>query len=248
MSPGADQTPQLRLFAHRGLSARYPENTVASIGAARAEGCTALEFDVQLSRDGEPVVFHDDNLMRLAGNPQAISDLTFAQLQTLDVGRWKDARFAGEHIPHLTEAFAAWGGAGLVNVEIKSVHGADPRLAQAVAAVLRGRPESCVVSSFDWLLLREYALADGERPLAVLIDGERWSAALDCAAELGAEAVNPGLLVARAREIAVARSRGFGVNVYTVNDAGVAKALYGFGVTGVFCDDAPRLAREWPSV
>lgn len=244
MRSNAAHLPVPCLYAHRGISARFPENTLASFRAARAERCAAIELDVQRTRDGQLAVFHDDDLMRLCSSPARIADLNYAELLGFDVGAWKSPSFAGERIPLLGDVFAAWGASGTINVEIKSVTATDTALARDVAQFLGGRSEKIIVSSFDWELLRLYRTFDAERPLAILFSGDLWAAAIACARELGARAVNPNVAAVSEVEIQNARKLGLDVNVYTVNDPAVAKKLVAAGVTGLFTDDAPLLARQ----
>src|SRR5262249_48500588 len=71
--------------AHRGDSSHAPENTLAAFRAALAAHATYAELDVQRTRDAQVVVLHDRDLMRLAGDPRRIADLTMADLERIDV-------------------------------------------------------------------------------------------------------------------------------------------------------------------
>ncbi len=73
------------LLAHRGWASRYPENTRVGIEAALRAGVPAVEFDVQLSADGVPVVIHDPTLQRTAGLARAVSELSAAELASVSV-------------------------------------------------------------------------------------------------------------------------------------------------------------------
>ncbi|MFT3696058.1 MAG: glycerophosphodiester phosphodiesterase family protein [Kofleriaceae bacterium] len=75
-----------RLYAHRGASARFPENTLPAFDAAVAAGVDALEMDVHLTRDGHLVVVHDDTAKRTCGVPLAWKDLDLKDAQRLDAG------------------------------------------------------------------------------------------------------------------------------------------------------------------
>lgn len=72
---------KIGLIAHRGYARHFPENTLVAIAAALDSGARHIEVDIQLSRDGVPVLFHDRDLMRLCGKRGAIHDHTFHQLQ-----------------------------------------------------------------------------------------------------------------------------------------------------------------------
>ena len=153
-------------FAHRGGAGLYPENTLAAFRDAVARGCDGGELDVQLSKDGEVVVFHDYKLKpeicRLDGKwiekpTPRIKDLTLVELKTYDVGRHDPASdyakarphmmpVDGETIPTLAEVLAVTAQAKkpfTLQVEFKTSFfdrdvSSDPvTLAEATVAVLR---------------------------------------------------------------------------------------------------------------
>lgn len=74
------------IVAHRGFAGRYPENTVLSLAAAVAYGARFLEFDIQLTRDGVPVVCHDDTLIRCGNDARRVLDHDWADLRDARVG------------------------------------------------------------------------------------------------------------------------------------------------------------------
>src|SRR6476659_2578038 len=74
--------------AHRGGAATAPDSTLAAYTAAKAAGITAWELYVQLSSDGELMVFHDDDLDRTTTGHGPLAAHTFAELRALDAGTW----------------------------------------------------------------------------------------------------------------------------------------------------------------
>lgn len=72
-------------FAHRGASEYAPENTMLAFNLGVFMQANGIETDVQLTKDGVPVLFHDDTLERVTGQPGAISDYTYEQLRQFDV-------------------------------------------------------------------------------------------------------------------------------------------------------------------
>lgn len=229
------------LIAHRGLSARFPENTLASFAAAQLEGSEAVEFDVQLTADGEIVVFHDEYLSRITGQGGRVSDFTYDELCRLDAGAWKGETFVGQLIPRLADLEVFWSTVRFVNIEMKSFGDNDYRLAEAVAAYVHERKGNFLVSASDWELLRYYRRLDPVTPLAVLFDQAKWTEALALADELGAVAVNPDSRSVAAPWVALARGRGLDVYVHTINSPEDAASLYRLGVTGIFTDDTTVL-------
>ena len=111
---------ELEITAHRGSSALYPENTMAAFRGAKAMGADWIELDVQQTKDGEVVVIHDINLYRVAGVNKNVYDLTYEELQKLEVGSHFDESFKGEKIPLLSEVIEFAQDSGIrLNIEIK---------------------------------------------------------------------------------------------------------------------------------
>ena len=117
--------------AHRGLwrPDGAPENSLAAFQAAAAAGY-GIELDVQLSADGEAMVFHDGKLERMTGAPGKLSERTTADLA--------DLRLAGtdERIPTLAETLALVGRRSMVHIELKTPYGAVGPLEQRVHEII----------------------------------------------------------------------------------------------------------------
>lgn len=134
-----------RPIAHRGLhdrAAGRPENTLAAARAAVAGGF-AIECDVQISADGEAMVFHDAALGRLTGATDRVSETTAGDLGQLAVAG------SSERIPTLPEFLAAVAGAVPVIVEIKSAYDGDLRLARRTAEIAAAHQGPVALKSFD---------------------------------------------------------------------------------------------------
>ncbi|WP_342109027.1 glycerophosphodiester phosphodiesterase family protein [Methylobacterium sp. SI9] len=134
-----------RPIAHRGLhdrAAGRPENTLAAARAAVAGGF-AIECDVQLSQDGEAMVFHDAALGRLTGASAAVAERSAADLGTLAIGG------TAETIPTLPAFLAAVAGAVPVVIEVKSRYDGDLRLVTRAAAVALAYDGPVALKSFD---------------------------------------------------------------------------------------------------
>lgn len=134
-----------RPIAHRGLhdrAAGRPENTLAAARAAVAGGF-AIECDVQISADGEAMVFHDAALGRLTGASEAVAERSAADLGMLTIGG------ATETIPTLPAFLAAVAGAVPVVIEVKSRYDGDLRLATRAAAVAAAYDGPVALKSFD---------------------------------------------------------------------------------------------------
>lgn len=99
-----DDVPPVELIAHRGFAARYPENTIAGIAAAVETGARFIEFDIQLSADGVPVLMHDATLQRTTGQPGSVMDITMDELRAYSPS--EPQRF-GEQYAHVRLASVA---------------------------------------------------------------------------------------------------------------------------------------------
>lgn len=121
------------LIAHRGNSHERPENTPAAFGAALVQGITGIETDIQMSKDGVPVLFHDQNLSRVTGIKKRVSELTLRELKGLDVGSWFHPSFNGERMLTLDEFLDRFGEKTFLCLEIKARAGDDPERSRSLA-------------------------------------------------------------------------------------------------------------------
>jgi len=249
------------LVAHRGGALVAPENTLAAFDRAAALGADAMETDVRLSADGAVVVFHDEETGRITGAPGTIEARTLGEIARLDAGarftpdggRTFPFRERGLRIPTLQEALARLPGMRF-NVEAKT---ADPRLAEALVAVVReagALDRVCLGSSDD---------AQGERIRALLPGACHFlpEGAATChvlAARSGGEATgcpegwdvadlplrtDQGLWVVDAAVVSWFRARGVAVFVWTVDEEEDMRRLLDLGVHGLMTDRPDRLAR-----
>lgn len=140
------------VVAHRGWSGRAPENTLAAFRLVLEDPRIRwVELDVQLSKDGVPVVIHDFTLKRTTGRPGRVRDYTWEELSEMDAGSWYSSDFAGERIPSLAQVFELLGGRVKLNIELKTAIGLYPGLEHAVTGLIRqyGLARDTVISSFD---------------------------------------------------------------------------------------------------
>ena len=91
------------VVAHRGYSARYPENTASAFDAAISAGADMIELDVCITKDRVPVVIHDQTLERTTDGAGMVSEFNLSELKKLDAGSWFSPEFKGESIPTLEE-------------------------------------------------------------------------------------------------------------------------------------------------
>jgi glycerophosphoryl diester phosphodiesterase len=123
----------MTLVAHRGYSSHAPENTRAAFELALARGYKDIEFDVQLSKDGIPVIMHDTTINRTTSGKGAIKNHNYAQLKEMDAGSWFDAEYSDQAIPSLLEVLQLLRGKARIHIELKKDL---PELPRIVAELL----------------------------------------------------------------------------------------------------------------
>jgi glycerophosphoryl diester phosphodiesterase len=236
------------IIAHRGYSARAPENTLAAMELALQVGAPALEFDIRATRDGVPVLFHDETLERTTSGRGRIADLSLRELSELDAGSWFSDEFVNERVPALAEVLQATSNrANRLYVELKP-GGLTPRqLRQVVEELtLHGFTHNSVVMSFDWSLLDGVRGLSPEITLAFLADDESaFRRALQRAVAAGNALVdcNYRILLANPELSDLAEQAGLELAVYTVNDTGAAAALLRQGVRRITTNEVERLLK-----
>jgi glycerophosphoryl diester phosphodiesterase len=229
-----------RVIGHRGAAAAAPENTLASIAQAKALGASWIEFDVKLTEDGHPVLFHDDRLERTTDGHGLVAATTLAAMRKLDAGSWFGPAFRGEPVPTFEEALALCAELGLgINAEIKPCPGRDRETAASTIKTLLelwpGSMPAPLISSFAPASLRVAQEMASELPRGYLAGTlpRRWRALM---AEYGCATLhlNHRRIVPWQRASVVAA--GTPLVLYTVNNGPTARRCLEAGVAAVFTD------------
>ena len=234
------------VMAHRGARGLAPENTLAAFRTAIDVGADAIELDVQPCATGELVVIHDHTLDRTTNGSGPVAEATLSALRSLDAGSWFGAQYTGERIPTPGEALDLAQGRLKVNIEIKTSGLEDRDVeAQLVEAIRARRMEGEVlISSFNpAALLRIKTLAPG-LPRA-LIYGSLEGFPLDLEV-LALAALHPHHRLVHAAMVEMARSRGYAVNAWTVNEAGDMREMLSLGLDAITTDHPERLRALLP--
>lgn len=236
----SDRTPIL--VAHRGASSAAPENTLAAFRAAAASGADGVEFDVQRTRDGELVVFHDDDVERVSDGRGMLAEMTLEQVKALDVGMWFGSRFRGERIPTLRETLELLRSTDLLlMIELKAPW-RYPGMEAEVAALLReyGLVERTQVRSFYHAALHEMFRVAPEIALS-----ELWWERLPSDDEVTYKTINCLYALYTPESVAQIHRRGQQATAWTVDDLEVARRLKAMGIDGLTTNVPERLLALW---
>ena len=236
----------MEVWAHRGVSAKAPENTLpaflAAIELSERLPLAGIEMDVHLTSDGVPVVCHDETVVRTAGVRGTIAQMTYGELCTLDFSRVKDrdfTEFAPCRIMTLQQVLEVVKPSKLkLNIELKTDKNPYPGIEDVVAAAVReaGMQERVVVSSFNQESVARFRGLAKDIPVAFLfkyppfhlkrgIESGRWSAIHPRFSCVGQAMVND------------AHAHGMAVRSYTVDDPKQALRLAKLGVDAIFAND-----------
>ena len=220
--------------AHRGASDRALENSPAAFALAVSDGADMIEFDVRLSADGVPVVFHDDRTGRTAREKLAVARTAASRLRSV---RLKN----GEKLPFLADVLEIVGGKVPINIESKAKGGIAAAAKALSAAGYRGE---LLLSS--WLRGECLAARDLLPRMPCGLVTRRPSASdLAFCLRRGLSSIHPSrrlLTVLRLRKVAAS---GIPLLPYTVDDPKEAFALIAAGAAGVFSNRARTLREEW---
>jgi glycerophosphoryl diester phosphodiesterase len=234
------------IIAHRGYSARYPENTQAAFSAAVDAGADMIEMDVAFTRDREVVVIHDDTVDRTTSGTGRVRDLTLREMKELDAGSWFDGRVSGERTLTLEETILRFSREILLNIEIKR-SGKIPflfdRLETRVVEIIQeaGARHRVLISSFSPRILTHVKSLDPGLPLALVSRSAADRRALSFCTRLGALSWHPSHRKITQERVSAFTSVGVHVFPYTVNTPAEMEKVCAMGATGIITDD-PALA------
>ena len=225
-----------RTVGHRGASALAPENTVRAIELAIDFGLDLVEVDVYLSRDGELVVIHDEDLRRVARRPESVADLTAAELARVDLGQ-------GQGVPTLADVLDLARGRIDIYVELKGVRtGASlGRLARSGAA----DGVELISGSFDPTLVRELRESAPDLPRSVLFARTTTQKMIEVCAAVGARYAHPCFRPLDANVVDALHEAGLLVMAPHTNDPAEARAFAEVGIDVLATDD-PRVFLSRP--
>ena len=171
-----------KVFAHRGASAYAPENTMAAFRMAAEQNADGVELDVQMTRDGELVVIHDETVDRVSDGKGYVKNFTLEELQSLSAHNHMEA-YIGERIPTLKEVLELMKAEDMeVNIELKTGIFWYPDIEKKTAALVRemGMEKKVIYSSFNHYSIQKLKLLEEEAVTAylfsdVILDVERYA-------------------------------------------------------------------------
>ena len=229
----------VEVIAHRGAAALRPENTLSAVEKALTDKADWVEIDVQETADGEVIVAHDSDFMKLAGVDLKVWDATTEDLTGIDIGSWFDPAYADQRTPTLREVLQTAKGRGRVLIELK-YYGHDIALEERVAQIVEeaGMASDVMLMSLKVEGVRKMRGLRPDWPTGVLA-----ARAIGDLSGLDAQfvAVNTGQVSMRL--VRQAHAAGKKVYVWTVDDPMTMSRMVSMGADGLITND-PALARR----
>jgi glycerophosphoryl diester phosphodiesterase len=257
--PAISQTATARnpmVIAHRGSSAQAPENTLPAFELAWKQGADAIETDLQLTKDGHIVCFHDKDTKRVNGQQLAIANATLEELRQLDMGgiqpqdcgralrAWSSDQYKGVQMPTIAEVFATVPAGKKIFLEIKcGPEIIDPLLRELGSSGLT--PEQVVVIGFDSALLKSLKDRDPKWQVAWLCSFEKRAngkpqnapaKVLKTLKDMRAHALMSGRGDVDKSLLDKIRAAGMEHYVWTINDPKLAATYKAQGVDAIVTD------------
>ena len=232
-----------KIFGHRGYSGRYPENTLLAFEKALEVGVDGIEFDVHLTKDGEIVIMHDENIRRTCDGEGLIKDMTFEELRSYNAAAsWGDSMPA-QKVPTLREYCELVKDAGIIsNIELKTSVFEYPGIEKKVIDMVYeyGLQDSVIFSSFNHETVMRCAEIAPEIKRGLLV--EDWLIEFGAYAEkLGVQCCHPVLFCLRKDTVDEMHSHGMEINTWIVNEYEDIRRLADLGVDGLIGNYPDRM-------
>lgn len=237
----------MKVFAHRGYSGKYPENTMLAFQKAAQTGCDGIELDVQLTKDGTVVVIHDESIDRTTNGTGFVKDFTYEELKQFNADAVCGGIHGFEPVPSLDE-YCRWAKNQkiITNIEIKSgfyyYEGLEEKTLDIVGKC--GLLEKVIFSSFNHTsIIRLKELAPQIRCGALLGHPGLGNAGYYCD-RYGFEYYHPGVNGLTKEAVDNCRKYNIQVNAWTVNDMALLEKIYEWGCGGII-SNFPEICMRW---
>jgi len=237
----------MKITAHRGYSGQYPENTMLAFQKAAEAGADEIELDVQLSRDGKIVIFHDESLERLTGNKNLIMEMTYDELAKVNAAKMiYGDKFGFNLIPSLEEYFIWVKNTNIVtNIELKNGRYYYEGLEEKTLALIAkyGLVERVYFSSFNHVSLMKCKALNPVIRCGALAFMPLGNAGY-CVKSNGLDYYHPDMKSLNEETVANCKKYGVGINVWTIDDMSSLIKAKNWDCRGIITD-YPDICRAW---
>jgi glycerophosphoryl diester phosphodiesterase len=220
--------------AHRGASAYCPDNTMSSFRKAVELKAEMLELDVQLTKDGEVIVYHDFYLDKKTNGQGFVHEHTLAEIQQLDAGSWFSEEFAGEKVPTFEEVLAWSKDKIWLNIELKQLEHLHEPLAKKVVQLVENyqMEDQVQIMSFNHASLvevRNYS----KKIITNVISASRLVNPIEYLRSIEAQVLNVPIIHLSPELVAELHHQGFYVHGSMSDDLHVWRTILEWGINAM---------------
>ncbi|MBM7693240.1 glycerophosphoryl diester phosphodiesterase [Peribacillus deserti] len=235
-----------QIFAHRGSAGTHPENTMMSFHEALRSGAEGIELDVQLSKDGQVVIIHDESVDRTTNGKGYVKDLNFDEIKAFNASHKFTKQYGKTSIPTLEEFFLWFKYTALIcNIELKNGVYPYPGLEEKVIGLIRkfNLQERIILSSFNhYSIVHCFQLAP-EIEIAPIYSNGLFMPWI-YARSIRGKAIHPSIKVISDSMIIESMKAGIAVRPYTVNSEAHMKRLIDIKCSAFFTDFPEKAVRS----
>lgn len=225
-------------IGHRGSAGTKPENSSASFKEALKQKVDMIELDVRLTKDDKLVVFHDEDLKRVCGSNEKVSEITLREFKNFDIGSHFSYEFSSEKVMTLQEVINLVGTKSGLNIEAK-LNNSDERelLAVKIADLIisEGISEKCVITSFDHKFIKILKEMYPDISAGVIFEkyNSKWEQIVE---DVNADGISLHYSSINEEFIKECRIKGYFLYLWTVNDPYEIKRIKKLKVDGIISD------------
>ena len=228
-------------YAHRGFSGKYPENTMLAFEKAIEAGCEGIELDVHLTKDGEMVIIHDEEIDRTSSKTGWIKDMTYEELSKIDFSYHFDVPF--QKMPTLQEYFELVKDLNIItNIELKTGVYDYPGIEEKVYNLICEfhLQKKVVISSFNHFSVMRMKQLDETLICGFLT--ECWMiGAAEYVEKYQIEGYHPYFSSLSKKEMKEFKNRGISINTWTVNEINDIGYMIDLEVEGIISNYPDRV-------
>lgn len=234
-------------FAHRGFSGKYPENTLLAFKrACETPGCNGIELDVQLTKDGECIIIHDEKLDRTCRNGTGfVKDYTLEEIKKFDVSFIYRDEFGPQSIPTLREYFDLVKDYDIVtNIELKTgvfeYHGIEQKVLDIIEEY--GMKEKIIISSFNHYTVKRMKELCPDMNCGLLTESWLLNVGTYLKAA-GMDAFHPCFASLNEEVVADIKAQNVAINTWTVNEEEDIRYMVKLGVDTIIGNFPDRISK-----
>lgn len=230
-----------QVTAHRGFSRSAPENTIYAFEAAMDCKADYIELDVQLTKDNQLVVIHDDTINRTTNGKGRVNRYTYEELQEFSAGAWYGSEYEDARIMLLSDVLELVDKKCMLNIEIKDIGNVDLAAEMTVELVKKyGYTKSCYITSFSYKALKKVKALEPKIKTALIANlaaSVRYSQLSDI------DAVSMNYLFVNKSVVEAAHQNGKLIFVWTVDRKDDMRNMLSLGVDNIITN-RPDVALE----